>query len=211
MDLWKRNVLVKKLVSVVAKRVRNAHAKIANVDAMKAKNVLVRENSMKDKILWIIIALITLIVLGVILVFTAKKTTVSSIESLKSMHLSYSNGYSAYAYTRYDLYKKDDGYYLDIKPYGVPEDDVQTVKADEETVKKVLEVLNKYNVSKWDGFHKSDKYVLDGDSFSFSLYTEDDKNISASGYMEWPDNYSDVKQGIDDLLSPLYTGNRVYE
>lgn len=178
---------------------------------MKARNVHVRENSMKDKILWIIIALITLIVLGVILVFTAKKTTVSSIESLKSMHLSYSNGYSAYAYTRYDLYKKDDGYYLDIKPYGVPEDDVQTVKVDEETVKKVLEVLNKYNVSKWDGFHKSDKYVLDGDSFSFSLYTEDDKNISASGYMEWPDNYSDVKQGIDDLLSPLYTGNRVYE
>lgn len=168
---------------------------------------------MKDKILWIIIALITLIVLGVILVFTAKKTTVSSIESLKSMHLSYSNGYSAYAYTRYDLEKKDDGYYLDIKPYGVPEDDVQTVKVDKKTVKKVMDIINKYNVSKWDGFHKSDKYVLDGDSFSFSLYTEDGKNISASGYMEWPENYRNVRDEIHDILDPLYNykDDRVYE
>ena len=166
---------------------------------------------MKDKIIWIIIAIFVLIGLGVILVFTARKTKVWGVESLKSMHFSYSNGYSAYAYTRYDLEKKEDGYYLDIKPYGVPEDDVQTVKVDDKTVKKAIEILNKYNVSKWNGFHKSDKYVLDGDSFSFSLYTEDGKDISASGYMEWPDNYSDVRQELYDLFNPLYTGNRVYE
>ena len=38
---------------------------------------------MKEKLIWIIISIFVLIGLGVILVFTAKKTTVSSIESLK--------------------------------------------------------------------------------------------------------------------------------
>ena len=80
---------------------------------------------MEDKILWIIIALITLTVLGVILVFTAKKTTVSSIESLKSLHFSYSNGYMMNAYTTYDISLEDDTYYVTIKPYGIPEEESQ--------------------------------------------------------------------------------------
>ena len=201
-DLWKRNVLVRKHVSVDAKKVKNVLA--------KKRNVHVRTNNMRDKIIWILITIFVLVVVGVILMFTYKT---KELESIKVMHFSYSSGYSAYSYTRYEIQKKDDGYYLDIKPYGVPEEEIQTVKVEKRTIKKILKVLNEYKVIKWDGFNKSNKYVLDGDSFPFNLITEDGINISASGYMRWPENYKEVRSELYEILNPLYEykENRVYE
>lgn len=165
---------------------------------------------MKNKVLWIIITIFVLIGMGVILLFGTKKKEITSI---KSMHLSYSNGWSAYSYTRYDLEKKDDGYYVEIKPYGYSDDEMQEVKLSKKDINKIIEVLNKYNVVKWDGFHKSDQGVLDGDSFSFSLHTEDDIDVSASGYMRWPDNYRNVRDELGEIFNPLYEykDDNVYE
>ena len=165
---------------------------------------------MKNKVLWIIITIFVLIGMGVILLFGTKKKEITSI---KSMHLSYSNGWSAYSYTRYDLEKKDDGYYVEIKPYGYSDDEMQEVKLSKKDINKIIEVLNKYNVVKWNGFHKSDQGVLDGDSFSFSLHTEDDIDVSASGYMRWPDNYRNVRDELGEIFNPLYEykDDNVYE
>ena len=102
---------------------------------------------MKDKMIWIIIALFVLIVLGVILILTSIP---KKIESIKSMHFGYSNGYSINSYTYYDLQKKDDGYYVNIKPYGIDEEEAVDIKLTNKQVKAVLNVLNKYEVSKWD-------------------------------------------------------------
>lgn len=165
---------------------------------------------MKNKVLWIIITIFVLIGMGVILLFGTKKKEITSI---KSMHLSYSNGWSAYSYTRYDLEKRDDGYYVEIKPYGYSDDEMQEVKLSKKDINKIIEVLNKYNVVKWNGFHKSDQGVLDGDSFSFSLHTEDDIDVSASGYMRWPDNYRNVRDELGEIFNPLYEykDDNVYE
>ena len=164
---------------------------------------------MKDKIIWILITIFVLIGLGVILVLTSRSKEISSI---KSMHLSYSSGWSAYAYTRYDLEKKDNGYYVQIKPYGVPDDEVQEVRLTDKQIKDIEAILTKYKVSKWDGFNKSDKGVLDGDSFSFYLHTEDGVDVSASGYMRWPDNYHEVRNALTNIFDPLYKySDKVYE
>ena len=165
---------------------------------------------MKDKIIWILIAIFVLVGLGVILFITSRSKEISNI---KSMRLSYSGGWSAYAYTIYDLKEKDDGYYVEIKPYGVPDDEAQEVKLTEEQIKQIEEILTKYKVSKWNGFKKSDMNVLDGDSFSFYLHTEDGVDVSASGYMRWPENYKGVRSELYEILNPLYEykENRVYE
>ena len=54
---------------------------------------------------------------------------------------------------------------------------------------------------------------LDGDSFSFSLYTEDGKSISASGYMSWPKNYGEVEKELTNIFDALYPykDKKVYE
>ena len=164
---------------------------------------------MKDKIIWILITIFVLIGLGVILVFTSRSKEISNI---KSMRLSYSGGWSAYAYTIYDLEKKADGYYVEIKPYGVPDDEAQEVKLTEEQMKQIEEILTKYKVSKWNGFKKSDLNVLDGDSFTFYLHTEDGIDVSASGYMRWPDNYHEVRNALTNIFDPLYKySDKVYE
>lgn len=126
------------------------------------------------------------------------------IDNITKLHLSYSNGYMMNANTIYDLEKKEGKYYVTIKPHLIAEEDSETVEVDDKTVKKIIDLLNKYEVRKWDGFNKSDKYVLDGDSFSFWVYMEDGTDIHASGYMKWPNNYGEVKSELDELLGSLY-------
>lgn len=156
---------------------------------------------MKEKILWIIIAILSILVIGAIFMFGNKKF---KIESIKSLHFSYSNGYMINAYTTYDISLEDNTYYAKIKPYGIPEEESQKVKLDKETINKLIDILNEYDVGKWNNFHESDKNVLDGDSFSFSMYTLEDKYISASGYMRWPKNYREVENAFDEILGKLY-------
>lgn len=156
---------------------------------------------MKDKILWIILALFVLVSLGLLLFFTSRP---KNIENIKTMRFGYSNGWSRYGYVYYDLYKENDEYYVTIKPNEIPEEEAQTVKLSDEQLEKLYEILNKYHVSKWNKFHKTEKNVLDGDSFSFYLHTEDGIDVSASGYMRWPNNYHEVKNAFYELFDSLY-------
>ena len=126
------------------------------------------------------------------------------IDSLTKLHFSYSNGYVANAYTTYDIELKDGKYYALIKPYLIPEEETFEVEIDKKKVNEIINILNKYEVNKWDGYNKSDKYVLDGDSFSFWIYMANGNDIHASGYMKWPKNYGEVKSELDRILGPLY-------
>ncbi|MBP5684391.1 MAG: hypothetical protein J6X02_03955 [Bacilli bacterium] len=124
---------------------------------------------------------------------------VIKIQDIKSLSFNYSNGYMMYAYTRYEL-NCDKSCTLRIKPNGIPDEDMKEYEVDNKTIVELCDLLNKYDISKWNGFDESDQNVLDGDSFSFSLNLHNGKSISASGYMRWPKNYSDVKNGIMKLF-----------
>ena len=163
--------------------------------------IIILGDRMKEKILWIIIGLLSVFVIGVIFMFGNKKL---KIDNIKSLHFSYSNGYMMDAYTTYDITLEDNKYYVTIKPYGIPEEESQKIELNNDQIEKIISILNEYEVYKWNNFHESDKYVLDGDSFSFSMYTLDDKYISASGYMRYPKNYGEVEKSLDDILGSLY-------
>lgn len=158
---------------------------------------------MKKRIGLIILFILIIALIGVIsmYIFNGKKKEISSINKL---HLSYSNGYMMDANTIYDIEKKEDKYFVTIKPHLIPEEKSQTVELDKKTINKIIDILNKNEVYKWDGFNKSDKYVLDGDSFSFWVYMEDGKEIHASGYMKWPENYGNVRDELTNILGSLY-------
>ncbi len=129
---------------------------------------------------------------------------VKKIDSITQLRFSYSSGYMMNSDTVYEITKKGSIYYANIKPYLVPSDEAFEVELDEKVINEIIEVLNKYEVSKWDGFSKSDKYVLDGDSFLFSLRMDNGSDIYASGYMIWPKNYGEVKSELNRILGPLY-------
>jgi len=129
-----------------------------------------------------------------------EKDEVAKISNIKSFYFSYSNGYAMNAYTRYEINKVDGKYVSKIKQYGKSDEEAQIIEISEETVRELERILNKYEVTKWDGFKESDQDVMDGDSFSCSIHMEDGKNISASGYMVWPTHYRDVVSELDSFF-----------
>lgn len=128
---------------------------------------------------------------------------IQKIGSIKTFHFTYTNGYAANAFTYYDIRLKDGNYKAYIKLNGVPAEEAVEIEMTKEQVQKVEEILNKYKVYKWNGFDKTDKDVLDGDSFSLNLSMENGKSIGASGYMAWPDNYREVKAELSTFFEGL--------
>ena len=150
------------------------------------------------KFKYLIIAFVIIVALLLIYVFLIKKTVMPT--NLKSMHIGYTKGWSINSNVSYDL-NCIDNCIVKIKPYG--EEEEKTIVVSSDVKDKIETVLLKYHVEKWDDFHKVDKYVLDGDSFSFNAKFEN-MEISASGYMKWPNNYREVIEELDAIFMDLY-------
>ena len=149
----------------------------------------------KGLIIGIIIGVLFLLLITilVVLVFVLPKVIEGKkIENIKHLYFTYTSGYDMNSYATYTLDCTDECI-LKAKQLGVPDEEIIEVEIPKEKVEEIANKLNEYHVSRWNGFSKSDKYVLDGDSFSFNLDYNDNDKISAHGYMMWPNNYSDVK------------------
>ena len=138
---------------------------------------------------------VVLLVLGVYVAVFSKPKSIT----IKKLTFSYSSNNMMYGYTRYEL-ECTDKCMATVKVYGVPDEDAVTVEVDKEEVEELEKKLSKYEVYKWNGFKKSDRNVLDGNSFSFFLTTKDDDYIGATGYMKYPNNYSEVRSVLDSFF-----------
>ncbi len=159
---------------------------------------------MKKIKLWLTILILIIIGIGIGIIIKVEIKNPIKIESIKSLHFKYSNGNSVNSSTSYDIRLKKDKYYVSIKPYLIPDHETFEGEINKKYINEIIKVLNKYEVNKWDGFNKVAEKILDGESFSFSLSTEDGLNINASGYMKWPKNYSKVKTELDKIIGELY-------
>ena len=160
---------------------------------------------MKKKVLFIILIILLAIVIGVIVMFGIKKP--KKIETIKYLNFGYSTGTMMNAYVSYNIEYKENEYKVSIKPNMVSDEDKKIIIMTKKDVKRIIDILNKYTVYKWDGFRKSDHNVLDGDSFNLTVRYNDDKSISASGYMMWPKNYREVQGELDSIFMKYYENN----
>ncbi len=135
--------------------------------------------------------------------------TPSEIENITSFHFFRTNGYEIYSDIRYDIDKDEttDKYIAKVKLYGEPEENTKEIEITKDKVQELEKKLNQYEVVKWDGFNKSDDGVCDGDSFSLSITMENDEEISAHGYMMWPEHYRDVLKQLDSFFTQLMEQN----
>ena len=158
--------------------------------------------------------LICLVIIGIIVgvvIFVKKKEELKvEIKDVNMFHLSYSKGYmmNANIIYRLDYDTNTKRYIVSVKPYLVPDEQKLVIKAPDGFREKIKEILIKYNVNKWNGFDKTDKDVLDGDSFSLYVKMDEEQKIDASGYMQWPENYKDVISEFDTLFMGLYSDVR---
>lgn len=168
---------------------------------------------MNKKVIYLIfLTIFVIILICFIFVFIKRRVTnINEIElnNIKSMKFSYSTGNMINAYVRYNIDYKDYKYIATIKPNNISEEEAKEIEIDKNTLENIVNVLNKYKVYHWNNFHKNDKRVLDGNSFSFTLSTTDGKDIDASGYMMWPENYRNVRDELDAIFNNLYKGGTI--
>ncbi len=162
-----------------------------------------QEKKKKKKRTIIITSIIILIIITIILIciFTPKKKEIAY--DIKFMHFYYSTGTAMNDSVSYDL-TCNEGCNINIKPSGIPNEKMLKTSLDDKTVKDIAKILEDNNVVEWDGFNKFDKYVLDGNGFSFSLENKNGEKVSADGYMKWPKNYTTVKSKLDKIFNKIY-------
>ena len=153
------------------------------------------------KICVLLFIFVLLVVIFIVFKFNRKKVDISSV---KYFHFGYSTGNMMYANVSYDVRYEDDEYVATIKLDGVSDDDAVKVSLATGDVRELEDILKKYDVGKWNGFQKSDKNVLDGNSFSLSVSFVNGESISASGYMMYPSNYKEVRDALNSYFMKIY-------
>ena len=128
------------------------------------------------------------------------------VSDIVQFEFNYTYGNYSGAFVEYILLKGDNEYGVSLKMRGGDEHNRNEFAVDGDTVKKLEEILNRYNVSRWDNFSRSNKHVLDGNSFSFSLKTGSGDSISAHGYMSYPRHYAEVRKELDEFFGNLCRG-----
>lgn len=123
------------------------------------------------------------------------------IKEIVFFSFSYTQGYCCNANARYQLEWRNGGYVASVKPVGKSQEDAKTVSVPDTFARKLEKILTEHGVSGWNGFQKSNKQVLDGDSFGLSVTFMDQSGIEAQGYMRWPREYGAVKQEILSLFA----------
>ncbi len=158
----------------------------------------------------IIILCIVVVIVGVVsfLVLNNKTKEIEIVSSnIKRFHFGYSTGYMRYSYTNYDLTVEDNKIITKIKPDGVSDEEALEIEVERSFLEQLTNILNKYQVSKWNGFKGYDENVMDGNSFSLSIDLTSSEDIYATGYMVWPKNYREVRNELDNLFMNLYNKN----
>ena len=145
----------------------------------------------KGIIIVIILVLLLVLVAGGVAFMNRKK--VIQYHSLKYLSFGYSTSTMYLGAVSYHIELKDGKYIATIQLEGVEEEDAKKVTLTDSDIEKVMNIINQ----------KSDPYVLDGNSFSFYMTTQEGESVSASGYMMWPKNYHEVRDEFDSFFQSL--------
>ena len=153
-----------------------------------------------------LILIIIIIVITIIFIIKRKKEV--EISKIKYFNFGYSTGNMANAYVSYNIELKDKKYLVSIKPTRITEEETLKIEISPKEINKIEKILEENEVGKWNGFQKSDKNVLDGNSFSLSIRFTNNDSITASGYMKYPTNYKKVKDKLDKIFMDIYNKNK---
>ncbi|MBE6016532.1 MAG: hypothetical protein E7233_02830 [Lachnospiraceae bacterium] len=124
------------------------------------------------------------------------------VSGITSFSYRFTTGNMVNADVFYGLEYKNGNYTATVKPNGEPEQNAKKIKVDKSFEENLRAILEKYKVSKWNGFNKTNKMVLDGNSFYLDIYMEEG-DISAHGYMSWPNGYADFKDEVTVLFESI--------
>ncbi len=119
--------------------------------------------------------------------------TLTPVRALSSFFL-HRNG--EIRYDSYWIMMDSDGYHVSIN-----EERVLPVKTD--TVSALMDVIDTYDLTSWDGFDESNRFVLDGEGFSLNFRLTDGTSVHARGDNAFPEHYFEAMGEIWDILNRI--------
>ena len=102
----------------------------------------------------------------------------------------------------YEIKQKDDKYVFTYKE-TLKDADVIIKYVSKKNMKKLSDLIDKYEIDKWNGFDKSQDNIYDGSYFSLNVKYNNGDVINAHGYMMTPDNYNEASEELIDFLNGL--------
>ncbi len=130
-----------------------------------------------------------------------KSVIISEDASIEKMEYSYAATYIGGIYT-YSVLKTDEANRLEVVYMSINEDNPYTADVSDEDMKALTDIVRRYDMGSWDGYHKSNTNVLDGSSFSILVGLNDGTSISASGSNCGPKDYRAACREIVNILQP---------
>lgn len=144
------------------------------------------------KIIYVILIILALFVIF----FAYKENSYKPINGIKNFKYSYFGGWITKNNVFYEV-KCNNKCKANIR---IAEMESKEFTLNDKTVKKLVALLNKYQVSKWDGYNRRSSST-DLASFSLEIDTNDNKEIKAYGYGYFPRNHDKFKEELIELLS----------
>lgn len=132
-----------------------------------------------------------------------KRTPPFELKDITDFDFKYSTGNMMYAYVFYKIVMENGVYKAIIKPNQIADENAFEIEIDSGFVAELERFLLLNGVEKWNGFKKSDNRVLDGKDFKMYMRNKQGRHFDAWGYMKWPENYDNVKKGLDNLFGSL--------
>ena len=113
------------------------------------------------------------------------------------------------AISRFELYRSGDGFYdtysiitlQDRYSASVDGEDYRSI--DDDIVDALYDVVEKYDLYRWDGFDEYEDGVLDGESFRLEIDFSDGTSIWASGDNAFPEDYFPVMGEVQEILDGI--------
>ena len=163
----------------------------------------------KKIVLYVSIAILLFLVSGIatfLILNNTDKPNVSKSNKITSFEYSFGSYFGGYY--DYQIYQEGNKYiFIGNGKNGVDLSINETI--DRSVLDDIQEIIQKYDVKKWNGFNKSNRNILDGHSFSLFVRYDDHK-IRAHGYMKYPDNYKlfqeEIIEYFDTLVNNLKKG-----
>ena len=122
------------------------------------------------------------------------------VSDIVLLDLIYQYGNYMNAFVHYRVLKDEDGYSAVLKLRDKSEDESVRFPVTHDKEVEIEDMLNRYKAGKWNGFNRSDKYVLDGRSFSFQVKMADGSEVYAHGYAAFPRNFREVREELEKIL-----------
>lgn len=104
----------------------------------------------------------------------------------------------------YRLTERSGSHVISVRLEGVSARDAKVFEVGDGFVRELFDILESGNVASWNGFNKSARDVMDGESFLFYATLPDGKTVSANGYMSRPEGYGAVSRRITELFTAEY-------